>query len=618
MEEKKVFKYLKRFMPLIIVASLLVSLLISITLSNRRQYVASAVINYNYETAEEGKTPAGTTLDVNEIKASSIMSKVIYNLGLTDSYSVDNLTSRISIIEVPDADKVAKKDAMLEEGQEIVYVPTTYIVSFAASNSEGADFASSILDETLDTYFSVFGENYINVDYISNKIDKIYENNYDYIEMMELIDNSITDTVNVLYTREAASPYYRSTETGKTFEDLIDEFNYTKSVKVSDLFSRIFKYQITKNKDILLSKYTTRIDENKITSQNEKAMFDDTVEVIDRYVKKMAESGNTNINSDYILDNVYDKNVMDVPGDQTVTYDELIYGWRNHKLNDKLASIDSTYCNYVLDAFEKCTGNCGDKCKTSSQTCTSISTNDYDRLEKEISAEINSLVDDMSKLYADTVKTSDEYNEYLGCQNIQVLSSSSTASSINVAIYTIIVFIFLVVICAGGAVLIGRLNDIITVNFYTDKNTGFKNRAYLDKILKKKGRQNVDEGTVVISVAISNQREINDELGRDGGDAVIAYVASELRMAFNKMNAFFTYNGSSHFIVYLENTDHIEASDALQLFKLSLDQRETYNDIDIVLKTGMGEPKNGQISSARSLIVDSIKDYKEYESKATK
>ena len=618
MEEKKVFKYLKKFMPLIIIVSLLASLFISFALSDKRRFVASAVINYNFEAAEEGKTPSGTNLDVNEIKASSIMSKVINNLGLTGSYSVDNLTSRITITEVPDEDKVAKKDAKIEEGEDVVYVPTTYIVSFTASNSEGADFASAILDETLDTYFSVFGENYINVDYISNKIDKIYENNYDYIEMMEFIDNSITDTVNILYTREASSPYYRSTETGETFEDLIDQFNYISSVKVSDLFSRIFKYQITKNKDILLSRYITRIDNNTITSNNEKIMFDDTVEVIDRYVKKMAESGNTNINSDYILDNVYDKDPDDKVGDQTVTYDELIYGWRNHKLDDKLAAIDSTYCEYVLEAFEKCTGKCGDKCKSSNQTCTAISTNDYDRLEKEVSAEINSLVDEMSKLYSDTVKTSNEYNEYLGCQNIQVLSSASTNSSINVATYTIIAFIFLVVICAGGAILIGRLNDIITINFYTDKNTGFKNRAYLDKVLKKKGRQNVDEGTVVVSVAISNQRELNDELGREGGDSIIAYVASELRMAFNKMNAFFTYNGNSHFIVYLENTDYIAVSDAIELFKLSLNEREEHNDVDIVLKTGIAESKSGTISSARSLIVESIKDYKEFESKATK
>ena len=116
MEEKKVFKYLKKFMPLIIIVSLLASLFISFALSDKRRFVASAVINYNFEAAEEGKTPSGTNLDVNEIKASSIMSKVINNLGLTGSYSVDNLTSRITITEVPDEDKVAKKDAKIEEG----------------------------------------------------------------------------------------------------------------------------------------------------------------------------------------------------------------------------------------------------------------------------------------------------------------------------------------------------------------------------------------------------------------------------------------------------------------------------------------------------------------------
>ena len=175
MEEKKIFRYIKKLIPYVVIVSFFLSLLVYVSLRNKRTYTASAVINYTFESAEKGKTPNDTDLDVNEIKSSNIMSKVIEQKGLSDNYSVDKLTSRITITACPDPDKEAQKEAKLKEGEAYVYVPTTYIVAFTATNAEGAGFARQILDEILDTYFSVFGENYINVDHISNKIEKLYD-----------------------------------------------------------------------------------------------------------------------------------------------------------------------------------------------------------------------------------------------------------------------------------------------------------------------------------------------------------------------------------------------------------------------------------------------------------
>lgn len=165
--------------------------------------------------------------------------------------------------EVPDPDKEAQKEAKLKEGEDYTYVPTTYIVEFTATNSEGREFAQTMLDEILDTYFSVFGENYINVDHISNNIDKIYDNDYDYIQMAEQIDDTIEQTINTLYDRDSAYPYYRSTETGTSFGDLIDEFTFIKDVTLKDLFSKIYRYQITKSKSLLNADYNTRIDNKR-------------------------------------------------------------------------------------------------------------------------------------------------------------------------------------------------------------------------------------------------------------------------------------------------------------------------------------------------------------------
>ena len=153
MKNFQIIRYLKKLLPLIMVVCLLATYAVYFKLSSSNTYIASEVIHYNDEQAEKGLAPTGEKLDVNEIKSSSIMSKVVDKMGLTGVYSVDNLISRINITPVADEDKVAQKDAKREEGEEYVYEPSTFIVSYAATSGEGADFARTILDETLDVYF---------------------------------------------------------------------------------------------------------------------------------------------------------------------------------------------------------------------------------------------------------------------------------------------------------------------------------------------------------------------------------------------------------------------------------------------------------------------------------
>lgn len=163
MREFQVSRYIKKWLPWIIVVCVAFTVAIYGFLSMNQTYVASAVIHYNNESAEQGYTPMGTKLDVNEIKSSGIISKVMINLGLSDgAYSVDDLVSRVTITEVIDEDEKERKDALLEDGEEYLYEPVTYIVSFDATNSEGEGFARMVLDEILDAYFSLYSEKYVN------------------------------------------------------------------------------------------------------------------------------------------------------------------------------------------------------------------------------------------------------------------------------------------------------------------------------------------------------------------------------------------------------------------------------------------------------------------------
>lgn len=611
MKKFQIFRYLKKILPLIIVICLLATGAVYYKLSASNNYIASEVIHYNDEKAEKGLAPDGGKLDVNEIKSSAVMSKVVDKLGLTGIYSVDSLISRIYITPVEDKDKVAQKDAMLEVGEEYIYKPSTFIVSFAATSDEGAEFARTILDETLDVYFEQFSQKYVNVAPANNTIENLNKNDYDFIEIMEQIDTSIENTVTTLYQRIEQNNYYRSTETGVSFNELVDDFNYLRQVKVSALFSKIYKYQVTKNKSVLISDYTTRIDNNNISNAKEESLVEDVVAVIEAYVNKMRESGNTNITYEYILDDLHERDLQEYFGDQTVTYDELIYSWRDHRESKEHAIIDSAYCRYILDTFTKCTGNCNGACATSNLTCTELCNAEYAAVREEVEKEINTFLDELTTLYDITTKTNDEYNKYLGASYISVLSSASVKESVNVSLYTAIAFFFLVVLCCGGAIVLGRAADIINYIFYADHLTGFSNRAYFDKYLKSKDKKLLDDGVVYCMVDISNLLYINGEYSRTVGDEIIKMFTNYLKEAFGKSKTEYIYNGNGSFILLTEDSDYITVEDIMRLFRLRLDEREEHRDVVIEYKIGIAEIFK-ENKTARKLLSEAIESKKVY------
>ena len=611
MKNFQILRYLKKLLPLIVVFCLLATYGVYFKLSRSNTYIASEVIHYNDEQAEKGLAPTGDKLDVNEIKSSVVMSKVVDKMGLAGIYSVDSLISRINITPIEDADKVAQKDAKLEEGEEYIYKPSTFIVSFASTSGEGPDFARTILDETLDVYFEQFSQKYVNVAPANNTIENLNKNDYDFIEMMELIDTSIDNTLNILYQRIEQNSYYRSSETGVSFADLVDDFDYLRQVKVSSLFSKIYKYQITKNKSVLISDYTTRIDNNDISNVKDDSIVEDVVTVIDAYVKKMRESGNTNITYEYILDNLHERNVQDYVGDQTVTYDELIYSWRDHKESKEHAIIDSAYCNYVIDTFTNCTGNCGGECKSTNKTCAELSNADYKVVREEVEKEIDSLLDKLTTLYNTTTETNNEYNKYLGASYISVLSSASVRESVNVVLYTAIAFFFLMVLLCGGAIVLGRAGDIVNYIFYTDHLTGYSNRAYLDKYLKYKDKKLLDDGVVYCMVDISNLIHINTEYSRNVGDDLIKMFTNYIKESFGKSKTEYIYNGNGSFVMLTEDSDYITVEDIMRLFRLRLDEREEHKNVVIEYKIGIAETFK-ESKTARKLLSEAIKNKKDY------
>ena len=118
-------------------------------------------------------------------------------------------------------------------------------------------------------------------------------------------------------------------------------------------------------------------------------------------------------------------------------------------------------------------------CAATNETCAQRTNASYGQKAQEVSEGITELVASLQEVYQQVDETNEEYNEYVGASNISVLSTVSVEEGLNVKLYTAIAAVFLLIVCCCGAILIGRMDDIVQYVFYTDHMTGTEEPSFL-------------------------------------------------------------------------------------------------------------------------------------------
>ena len=185
-------------------------------------------------------------------------------MGLNyDDHNSDELRSRVSINEIVSEEDKAVAEAKNEAGETVESKPTKYYVTFTAKRNDSDQpekFARQVLDNMLDVYIQTYGENHINTSLAANDISDVNARDYDYLEMAELLENSINDALESVENRYNENNNFRSAENGYSFSDLYQKFSFLKSTEVSNVFAYILNNQVTKNREALLAKYQNRIE----------------------------------------------------------------------------------------------------------------------------------------------------------------------------------------------------------------------------------------------------------------------------------------------------------------------------------------------------------------------
>ena len=549
MKDFQIFRYLKQFKYLIAIGSVLAGFMFYYVASSRMQsYTASTVIEYTNTGASEGLAPDGSKIDTSEIYGSYIIAKVIQNLGIDPSTAnMDDIRNSITITSIITDEQQQIFDAKVTQGEDASLIATRYMVTFNSGVASGKDYPRAMLNEILDVYSAYYGETHVNSARSPNGVNDIYDKGYDYIEMMDVIDESLTATLQTLNGKISGDSTFRSSVTGYSFSDLYREYELLQNIEVPKITAQILAGKITKNRDILLAKYRNRNNDLSIENSASEQEVEKIMGVIDSYVQMMSDSGNTNITSEYILSDIYD----DTQGglysktDQTTSYDKLFIRYVQDRTGYTANEIDAAYNQYILDTFS-------DAQEESSEED-----------QQAVTQAIRSLVEKINTLYADMEETTDEYNEYLGAANISVLSSVGVTEKISINKFTMMIVVVFGVFGCLGAIALGRLWDIIEYYMFTNKTVNLPNRARCDQFIAGMENKMLSNSYVCVAFKLTNLQEENRRLGRNAGNQMMKTFARVLTSIFvPSKTVFVAYNDSAQYLVFADeyNPEQTKAS----------------------------------------------------------
>ena len=560
MKKFEILRYLKRFSFLIFLLSLAGSLLIYLYADNKQAYTASVVIKYTNSGVADGYAPDGSKLDVNEIYSSAVISQAMDALGASGKLS--NIRSNVTVTPIIPDDQQKINDALIEKGEEITYFPNTYRVSLVVSGKQGANYARNMLDAILQNYCTYYTEKYVEQKLSLNPSSHLLENGYDYYECIRILENDTNDMQNFLLAKREHYPDFRSSKTGYTYADLCAIYSSFKKYTIPELYAQVLSGPQIRDGTVLQQFLANSIADSNQTEQVDTGRRTSIEQLIDEYVQKNAgilesyfTEGGDNVSSNYILGNIEQAGAGDKA--QT-TYDGLILELVD--IDKKIAAnqIDREFLSEILTNFQNV-----DFGGTSEE---------HTRMEQMI----NDYEAQLQKYYEIVNVSSKELNLYISADYLKMMSSVRVAPSINVKLYLVIALVLFFVIGCCGAIVLGRLSDVVDYLLYTDKKSGLPNREKLDVYINGLSGKILPEDYTCFALQLDNLSELSKRFGYTVGDGVLKDFSGLVQL-MGDTDGMIGYNGIGKFNAFFDECSDKKASVMVRILE---SQVEEYNKLN--------------------------------------
>ena len=536
MKKFSILRYLKQFSLLILLLSVVGALGIYRYGKSQQRYTASAVIQYTNQAANDGFTPDGSPLNVEEIYSSTVVDAALKDLGYQTN--IDSIRSNCYVEEIIPDTKQKLMDVLLEKGEETSYTPNTYRIYFVGGSSTSESYAWNTLDAIIKNYCEFYTEKYVEQRLQNNGATVLEKEEYDFIESAQILEDAVSQMIDYLMKQKTSWPYFRSIETGYAYTDLYNIYNNLYSYEIPSLYATILGNAETSDIEVLVNRLQKECEDLELTIENQDQQADYLKQLIENYSERNKEmmdyhyhnSNDQENGTEYILKDVeYERD----DGDKETTYDSLIQEYVNLRISIRNREIEMEHNKYLLSVFDRAMDSRGRKTYS----------------PEEIQEKIDHCVYLVNTYYTYVEETGHELNRYLSADYLTMVSSITVNTAVNIKLYIVIAIILFTSVGVVGAVLLGRLLDFIDYFLYIDKTVGLPNRARCDVFIEENAAKLLRDNYSCISLRMVSLNDISKNYGRSTGDAVLKDFGLILK-SFGDLYGFVGYNGSGSFIAF--------------------------------------------------------------------
>ena len=563
MKKFSIFRYVKQFSLLIFLLAILGSVAIYRYGKSQQRYIASTIIQYTNRGAKEGFTPDGSPLNVEEIYSSTVIDAALKDLGYQSN--IDSIRSKCYVEEVIPEEQQKLNEVLLEKGEQSTYIADTYRVYFIGDSNTSETYAWNVLDAIIKNYCEFYTEKYVEERLQNNAVSALEHGEYDFIESAQVLEDAVSQIVDYLLSQRVSRPYFRSIETGYTYNDLYNIYNFLYSHEIPNLYAMILGNAETSDIEVLMNRLRKDCEDLQLGIDNQRQQADYVKQLIDNYSDRNKEmmdyhyhnSNSQNIGTEYILKDVeHDQD----SGDKETTYDGLIQEYVNLNISIQNKEIEKKHNEYLLSVFESALSADGRKT--------------YDA--QEIQAKIDHCADLVNEYYQYVEETGRELNRYLSADYLTMVSSINVSSAVNIKLYLVIAVVLFTLVGIVGAILLGRLLDFIDYFLYVDKTVGLPNRTKCDEYIDENSQQLVGDNFSCLSLRMTSLNDVTRNYGRATGDAVLKDFGLILK-SFSDIYGFIGYNGSGNFMAFFPDCSAKKLEVLLEAINRQVDEYNKLN-----------------------------------------
>ena len=583
MDDFQIMRYLKKFWSVIAIGSLLAGILFYvIARRDIQEYTAATVIEYTNPEAKDGLAPDHTKIDPTELYGSNIIIQTMDELGLNSTdFSIDEFRSGIQVTPFAVVEEEAKSGNDDEDQQDVG--TTMYLVTFTSDISYGREFPRRVLNQILECYFAYYAEHHIDSEKIANSIQDIYTKGYDYIEMTEVVDTALDETLELLEKKNNIDSTFRSVKT-----------------ELSQLTADVLLHKVTKDREVLITKYENR--RNALASANNAYAFQSArirgilssyESAIDRFDHELRDSESSLEHEDLvdsqILPEVYEGLEQRDFSEQLTEYDRLLKEYSESITFFEHNTIESAYDQYIINVFSNAPAVSDEKQQT------------------EVMERFQILTERTDALYRILDKTLDEYQDYLGAQNLTLLASVGVSEKVPLGLFTVMVVVVFGFFGCMGAVILGRLEDIIEYYAFTNKVDGLPNKTKCERFIASLDKKVLPGEFACIVLKVAGLEEETIWINRDVSERTMKDFAEVLTSVFAPSKKVFVGNyGAGQYLVFAEGIDRQRADAALDQFETVI-HKEEQQENDIAYQTGIACAEEEKCYYIRQLLSTALR-----------